>query len=320
MIMNDIISTIRKSNKIGVTFHLSPDGDALGSSLALMQSLKKLGKDCYIISKEKIPEVYNFLPYADEINMSIGEVLDETDCVIVLDCGNLERIAGDLKLKSKHYVLINMDHHLSNDLYGDLNFVDTNAAAVGEIIYQIIRLMGIVMDKDMATCMYTSLVTDTGGFKYSNTTSVTHTIAGDLINIGIDFSDIHRIIFENKKYERVKLYAKAIDTINLMFDNKLCVMEVTKKMLNEVGVEPSDTSDIVSIGMGIDVVEVCALLKESDGGIKVSLRSKKDLDVRKIAESFGGGGHTKAAGLFLKTSLDEAKNIIIKAVEKELIG
>lgn len=320
MIMNDIINTLRKSNRIGITFHSSPDGDALGSTLALMQGLKKLGKDCYIISKDKAPGVYKFLPYIDNVNTSNGEVIEETDCVVVLDCGNLERISGNLKIDSKHYVLINMDHHLSNDLYGDFNFVDTNSASVGEIIYQIIRLMGIRMDKEMAICLYTSLVTDTGGFKFSNTTSVTHGIAGDLINIGIDFSEIHRIIFENKKYEKVKLQAKVIDTIELKFNNKFCIMELTKDMLEKIGVDASDTSDIVSIGMGIDVVEVCALLKENDDGVKISLRAKKDFDVRKIAEIFGGGGHTKAAGLLLKTSLEEAKSIITKEVEKELIG
>ena len=319
MIMNKIIDVIRRSETIGICFHVNPVGDALGSSLALMQGLRQLNKKVYIMSIDKVPTNYKFLPYSNEVSGEQSIVKENTDCIIALDCGNSERLSANLQLGTKKYTLINIDHHLSNELYGNYNYVDTNASATGEIVYQIMQLMGLNIDKDIATCLYTSIITDTGAFKHSNTTSVTHTIAGDLINTGIDFSELHRIIFNNKKFERIKLYGKVIDNMQLIHNGRTCLMELTKEMLEDFNLEGSDTSDIISIGSDIDSAEVVILIKETDNGIKISLRSKNVVDVRKVAEEFGGGGHTRASGLSLPNNLEEARNIIIKAIEKELI-
>lgn len=319
MIMNSIITFIKNSKCIGISFHGNPDGDALGSSLALMQGLRQLNKKAYIISKDVVPPVYGFLPCSEEVTGECSTALQGTDCVIVLDCGNIDRISGSLDTKNRNYKLINIDHHISNDLYGDYNFVDTNSSAVGEIVYQILQLLGLSITKEIAVCLYTSLITDSGSFKYSSTTSVTHTIAGDLINAGIDFSNIHRLVFENNKFERVKLYGKVIESIELHHNGQLCYMELTKRMLEDCHLEASDTSDIIALGVSIDSVEVIALLKETDRGIKISLRSKNKVDVQMIAKAFSGGGHIRAAGLYIDKVIDEAKEIIINALEKELI-
>ena len=320
MIMNNILEKIKESNRIAITFHTSPDGDSLGTSLALLQGLRKMGKEVYILSKEEIPESFRFLSCSEVVNGKSFEVIPGTECVIVLDCGDVKRINAHINFEDKSYTVINIDHHMSNDLYGDLNYVDTNASAMSEIIYQMLRIMGIKIDKDMAECLYTSLVTDTGSFRHSGTTSVTHTIAGDLINTGIDFSKIHRVIFDNKKFERVKLYGKVIDKMELVKDN-ICIMTLTKDMVSELGIEKSaDSADIISFGMQIDTVEVAVLIKETEVGVKVSLRSKSIVDVRKVAERFGGGGHIKASGLSMEDkTVEEAKAIIIKELEKELI-
>lgn len=320
MIMNRILEKIKESNRIAITFHISPDGDSLGTSLALMQGLRKLGKEVYIISKEEIPKDFKFLPCSEMIDGKKSDVIPGTECVIVIDCGNFKRVNANINLKDKNYTLINIDHHMSNDLYGDLNYVNTNASAMSEIIYQMLRIMGIVIDKDMATCLYTSLISDNGSFKYSSTTSVTHTIAGDLINTGIDFSEIHRIIFDNKSFERLKLYAKVIDKMELI-NKKICIVLLTNEMLLEVGIDKNtDTSDIVNLGLKIDTVEVAVLIKETDKGIKIGLRSKSIVDVRKIAERFGGGGHVRASGITMENgTIEECKAIIIKELEKELI-
>lgn len=319
MIMNNILGKIRESNKIAITFHVSPDGDSLGSSLALMQGLKKIGKEAYILSKEEVPMDFKFLPCSDMINGKRYTVLPGTECVIVLDCGDVKRINADLNMDANEYTLINIDHHISNDLYGDLNYVDTNASAMSETVYQMLRIMGIKIDKDMATCLYTSLITDTGSFKYSGTTSVTHTIAGDLINTGIDFSEIHRTVFDNKKFDRIKLYGKAIENMDLI-GKEICIMTITKQMLSELGLNgETDTSDIINIGMQIDTVETTALIKEADDGVKVSLRSKSKVDVRKVAESFGGGGHVRAAGLKIENkTVDEARELLVKKLKDSM--
>lgn len=318
MIMDNIVNCILKSNRIAITFHISPDGDSLGSSLALLQGLKKLSKDAYILSSEGVPEVYSFLPGVEECNRKVETLQPDTDCVIVLDCGDVDRIAGQMDVNQKSYLLINIDHHVSNDLYGDLNYVDTKASAMGEIVYEMLNLMDIALDKEMSICLYTSIVADTGGFKYSNTTATTHKIAGELINRGIDFNSIHRAIFENKKFERVKLYGKVIDTMTLLCERRLCVMEMHKSMLEALGMEASDTSDVVALGTELQGVEVTLLLKEVENGVKASLRSKSVVDVRKVAELFGGGGHIRASGVAMNTSLADAKQKIIEALEKEL--
>ncbi|MCY6372519.1 DHH family phosphoesterase [Clostridium ganghwense] len=319
MQINNIIEAINKSKKIGITCHISPDGDSLGSSLALMQGLLKLNKEVYIMSKEGLPETFKYLPLSEEVNKNIDHILEGTDTVIVLDCGNIDRINSNLEISDRNYTLINIDHHLSNDLYGDINYVNTEAAAVAEIIYEIFNLMDICIDKDIAKCMYTSILTDTGSFRHSNTTNLTHKIAGHLINAGIDFSQIHRNIFENMKYSRIKLQGKVIEKMYLMLDGKVCIMELTQEMLDEFHISNGDTSDIISLGTKIDSVEVTVLLKESNDRVKVSLRSKNIIDVRKIAENFGGGGHIKASGFSSDKSLKEIKKIIIKEIEKELI-
>lgn len=319
MIMNNILKKIKESNRIAITFHESPDGDSLGSALALMQGLNKLNKEVYILSKEKVPESFSFLPCSEEIDGLKHEVINETQCVIVLDCGDVKRINANLDFENRKYTLINIDHHMSNELYADLNYVDTNAAAVSEIVYQMLKIIGMNITKDMAICLYTSLITDTGAFKYSSTTSVTHAIAGDLVNTGIDFSEIHRIIYENKKFERIKFFGKAIEKMELVGD-KICVITITKNMLLQNGnAKDTDTSDIIAFAMQIDTVEVALLIKETEAGIKASLRSKSKVDVRKIAEKFGGGGHIKASGLAMNDkTVEEARELILNEIENLL--
>ncbi|MFU0823878.1 DHH family phosphoesterase [Clostridium sp.] len=319
MIPSNIIEKIKESKKVGITCHISPDGDSLGSSLALMQGLLNMGKNAYIISKEEVPETFYYLPYCDRISKDLSYVLEDTDTVIVLDCGNFERINADIDLNNRGYTLINIDHHISNDNYGDLNYIDIKAAAVAEIIYELLDTLNVNIDKDIATCLYTSILTDTGSFRHSNTTKLTHKIAGELIDKKIDFSEIHRKIFENISFERLRLQGKVIEKMQLELSRRLCIMEVTKEMIEEFNIDKSDTSDLVNLGTQIDTVEVAILLKECDCITKVSLRSKKKVDVRKIAEMFNGGGHVRAAGFSTNISLEEIKSILIKQIEKELI-
>lgn len=319
MTINRILEKINASKKIGITCHVSPDGDSIGSCLALLQGLLKIGKDAYILSKESMPDTFNYLPNFNKVTCELNTVLEDTDAVIVVDCGNLERINANIRLDDKNYTLINIDHHLSNDKYGDLNFVDTKAAATAEIVFKLLSMLQVSIDKNIATCLYTSLVTDTGSFKFSNTTSLTHEIAGQLISTGIDFPEIHRKIFENISFEMVKLQGKVIENMHLEFNGKLCVMELDDKTLLDFNLKNSDTSEIINIGTKIDTVEVVALFKKSDGATKVSLRSKHYVDVRKIAELFNGGGHIRAAGFSTDKSLEEIKLLLINEIEKELI-
>lgn len=316
MAIDSIISTLKISDKIAVTFHQSPDGDALGSAIALVLGLRSMGKEAYIATRDLIDDTYKFLPLMDEIKDSCYEIKNNTQCLVVLDCGNIERISAKVDINNLNYKVINIDHHLSNDMYADINYVDTHSAATAEIVYKILKLLDININSEIATCLYTSIVTDTGSFKYSNTTNTTHSIAGELIGVGIDFPNIHRSIFENKPFEKLKLYGKVLNEMKLYNNEKSCILSLPRSITSELG----DTSDIIALQMQIDSIEVAALLKDVEDGVKISLRSKNTLDVRNIAEKFRGGGHERAAGFLLKdVSLNEARDILINIFEKELI-
>lgn len=319
MTIEEIVNSIHCANKICITNHTSMDGDALGSALGLYNILKKMDKNVYVRIKENVPSYLNFLPGCKEISVSEDIISEDTDCVIVLDCGNVERINAVININSKHYTLINMDHHISNDMYGDLNYVDTYASAVGEIIYDLMKPLNVKLCKDVAECLYVSILTDTGAFKYSNTSNKTHSIAGELIATGINFTEIHEKIFDNKSFNKIKFFGKVIDTIELFANNQACTMEVREKDVKELSLVGEDTGDVIAFGTKIDSVEVTALLKEKDGLTKVSLRSKKEVDVRKIAEQFGGGGHVRAAGFASNNSIEQVKKELVNIISKELI-
>jgi phosphoesterase RecJ-like protein len=319
MIMNNILKVIKESKNIAITFHTSPDGDSLGSATALAQGLRALNKNCCILSKEPVSEVFNYLPLSEEITGENFKVEEQIEAVVVLDCGDFKRINAEVLSENRTYTLINIDHHLSNELYGDYNYVDTNSAAVGEIVYQMLQLLGVKLTRDIGKSLYTSLLTDTGSFRHSNTTSITHTIAGDIVNTGLDFSEIHRIIFDNKKFNRVKLYGKVIDAMTLELNGNAVFMYLTKEMLEELELDSSDTADLLPFGTMVDSAEVVVLIKENGEGVKVSLRSKNKVDVRKIAEGFNGGGHIRAAGFAFDGSEENIKLKLMEILEKELI-
>ncbi|MDP4087803.1 MAG: bifunctional oligoribonuclease/PAP phosphatase NrnA [Bacillota bacterium] len=314
-----VIEEINRCESIAISFHVSPDGDAVGSSLALMNGLRKLGKKVNILCRESVPEILSFLPSAGEINKSTGIEEGYFDCLIVLDCGNIDRINIDFEINGdREYRLLNLDHHASNDYYGDVNYVDTKYSAMGEIVYLLLMEMGVEIDSDMAICLYTSIMTDCGSFKYSNTTSLTHNIAGALIDKKIDFPEIHRKIYENKKFELVKLAGKLIEGMYLQCNNRLCIIEAMANVTESLGVDPADVSDLVYIGTDIQGVEVVVFIKQNADKYKISLRSKKYFDVRVLAEKYGGGGHAKAAGFSYTGDLEKLKQDLIKMIGDSL--
>lgn len=323
MTLSQIAKFILESKKIGITYHVSPDGDAVGSVLALFNALKSLNKDCYIISKDTLSENLKFLKGSDEITGEIIETVDETDIVVVLDCGNLERVSANLKEFTG--TIVNIDHHLSNDKYGDINYIDSNAAATAEIVFELLNLMGISFEKedsvikDIGTCMYTSIVTDTGAYRHSNVTERTHKISAVLKKIGVDNTFIYQSLFDNKDFSRIKLIGKALSSMQLILNGKVALLEIDKNFTADLGIDVGDTSDIISYGLQIKGVEVTLLLKEVEDGVKASLRAKSYVDVRKIAEVFGGGGHIRASGIKIKNmSMEEAKYEILNEIQKEL--
>ncbi|NSB16348.1 DHH family phosphoesterase [Clostridium beijerinckii] len=321
--LKEIKEEILKSKRIGLSFHTSPDGDAIGSTLALLNALRHLGKDSYIISRDVISDNLSFLSFSNEIDGNTLQPKEGTDLVMILDCGNVERISADLSnYKGK---IINIDHHISNEEYGFINYVDVSAAATCEISYLLAEELGIDFNNktdveiNIGNAVYTGIVTDTGSFRHSNVTKRTHKIVSELIELGVNNSKVHSNLFDNKPFEKVKLMGCVLSNIELALENKVAVLEIPKGMLEEFNLKNTDTSDIISVGLGIKGVEVSMLLKEVEDGVKGSLRSKNDVDVRKVAEVYGGGGHIKAAGVMQKgVDIETAKENLLKILKEEL--
>ncbi|WP_079424071.1 DHH family phosphoesterase [Clostridium oryzae] len=309
-----IISTIKKAKNIAISFHVSPDGDSIGSSLGLMLALRKIGKNPIIVMKDTTPKFTGFLPHIEEIVN--GDINPNVDCLIILDCGNVERVNCGIDRENTNYILINMDHHASNDYYGDINFVDTSYSSMGEIVYKLLEEMNIDIDQEIATCLYTSIITDCGSFKYSNTTKLTHEIAGNLIGTGINFSQIHSLIYDNKELCVVKLAGKVIENMAMYADGRICVLSVTENLVHEYGCDNSDISELVNIGSLINTVEVVVFFKETSDRLKVSLRSQKEYDVKSVAEVYGGGGHIKAAGFTYSGKIKDIEKQLIELISK----
>lgn len=321
MSIKDISKLILESKKIGITYHVSPDGDAVGSALALLNALRYMGKNAYIISKDTIGANLKYLKLSEEITGEVSTPTDDTDLVMVLDCGNYERISADLD--NFKNVIVNMDHHISNDKYGNVNYVDAKAAATAEIVYELLSELNINLKDgseetlDIGTCIYTSLVTDTGGFRHSNVTARTHKIASVLKEIGVENSTIYQNLFDNKDFSKIKLIGEVLRNMELVLEGKVTIIKITKEMVDKLGVSMDDTSDLISYGLQIKGAEVAFLIKETDTGCKASLRSKSVVDVRSIAETFGGGGHVRAAGITLKGyTIEEGYEAVINEIEK----
>lgn len=315
----EIASIIEKNTTFGVAFHVSPDGDACGSALALIQGLRSLGKEAYIISKDAIPSNLGFLPFSVEIDGENIETKNQTDIIISLDCGTLERSSCEIEDHSG--LVINVDHHISNDVYGDFNYVVPTASATCEIVYDLLKELHVQLTKEMATCLYTGILTDTGSFRHSNTTSKTHDTVSDLLRYNIEHTKIHSALFDSKPFIKLKLIGKVLDKCQLLMDGKVIFLTVTNDMLKELNVDIIDTGDLVSYGLQVKDVEVSVLLKETENGAKASLRSKNDVNVQKVAGKFGGGGHVKASGITFKNeTFKSAREKLLKELEKELMA
>lgn len=318
MIYEQIIDIINKSSKIAVTSHMQPDGDNIGSSLALCLALKKLGKKAVFVIDDNVPELYRFLKGAREVEKpsSVAEI--DFDLLIALDCGDLERLGKVAQLVSKTK-LINIDHHISNTKFGEVNLVEENASATAEIVYKLIKSMGIFIDKDIADCIYTGVVTDTGMFQYSNTSEETHSIAAELIIAGVSPSDIFNKIYQNSPKEKVLLMGEALKSLEFFNNDMVSCISISKAQVDNIAEEDIDTEGIVNLGRDIFGVEVAIFLKQKETNlVKVSLRSKTYIDVSIIAKDFGGGGHIRAAGCAVAGSLESVKQQILEAIQKQI--
>ena len=306
------------SDNIGLISHVNPDGDSIGSLLALGLALKEIkGSGVKLIKSDDLPRNFSFLSGIEHIEELKQD--EEFDLLIMLDCGDQDRIGNKKTIIELAKNVVNIDHHKSNQKYGDLNIVDIAASSTGEIVYKILEDLNFSMNNEIATCLYVAISTDTGSFKYDNTSAETHLIASELMKYDIDTQKITSEIYQSKSVNKVKLFINSLNTLELMFDGKLAVVSITEKMLKENNASSKDVNGIVEFIRDIDTVEVACVLKEKlNAETRIGLRSKRYVDVAKIAENFNGGGHAKAAGCTMLYSIEESKDILIKEIARNL--
>ncbi|GAB4442194.1 MAG: bifunctional oligoribonuclease/PAP phosphatase NrnA [bacterium] len=306
--------TIEQSYSLIIASHVDPEGDAIGSSLALYFALKNMGKKVCVYNESGVPRILRFLPGKENIVTSL-ESVNEYDAIFVVDCGDIDRL-GKLKNRLEKLKIINIDHHSTNNSFGHLNFVDKNAAAAGEVVYDILKRLNVPFTKEIAINLYTAVVVDTGSFRYASTTPKSFKIAAELLTMGVDPWEVAKNIYENFPFERMKLLGDVLQTMELVKGGLYAFLVVTKEMLAKYNATEDLTEGFVNFGRAVDGVEVSVLFKETgEDQYKLSFRSKGDLDVAKIAQRLGGGGHKNAAGCKLKGSLIEVKQKVIAAIE-----
>lgn len=312
-ILTDIISSTKKCLIIP---HQSPDGDCLGSSFTLSNFLERHQIEHFIVVDDLIPSNYKFLEKKNMIKSE--DVKDTYGYGIILDTSSMDRAGTtqDVIDRCDHIVVI--DHHKTNAYFGDTNVVEM-LSSVGELLYNMYQEIGYKIDQTDAIGLYTSIVTDTGEFRYSNTSSSTLRVAADLFDTGFDFESISKEIFSNQELEKVLLKSKSLSEMTVFCDGKVALMKVTQAMLKDLGCQMYHSDGIVEAGRDIAGVEVSVLLKEVEHDqVKVSLRSKSYLDVAEISLVYSGGGHVRAAGCTIYKDIDSAQKEILEEIARRL--
>lgn len=305
-------------DKIIILPHIEADGDALGSSLALGLALSSAGKAVKIILEEDMPSLYSFLPGTDMIIKYDGRD-ENAGLAIALDTGDKMRLGRRLAIFEKAEATVNIDHHTTNTRFAEHNLVCTDCAATGEIIFDLLEHLKFEIDKTVAEALYVAVATDTGGFRYSNTTSHTHNIAAKLIDKGLDVSEISKIIFDTESLEKVLLKGEAIRSLQLLDGGKIAVTVLDAAAVGAITKREEDTEGLVNIGRNIAGVEVSVVFKAAlSGKIKVNLRSNSYVDVSAIAAHFSGGGHIRAAGCVMEGDMETVKEQVIKKIREQI--
>lgn len=313
--LRDIADWIKARDGFLLVAHAAPDGDALGASLGLFAVLRDMGKKAQVVCADTVPSIYRFLPGADKV--ALPAAADDTlQYRMTIDCGDIRRVGEAEPLLQKSGVACNIDHHVTNIGFGELNYVDANAAAVGEIIYELAQELGAVINRDIAVCLYTAISTDTGNFSYSNTTANTFRTAAALMECGIDISDINRKVFRTVPLSKTRLLGCAIQNLTLHHNGDIGMTVLAKEDFTACGATGEDMEGIIDNVRDIETVELAIAVRQvEERRWKASLRSKAHADVAKLAGAFGGGGHERAAGCTLTGSRDEVTEAILTAAK-----
>ncbi|HTC29116.1 MAG TPA: DHH family phosphoesterase, partial [Candidatus Acidoferrum sp.] len=301
----EVVAELRRRPAFVMVSHVKPDGDTLGAGLALGLALKRMGKRVAYFNQDPVPRNLRFLPDAAFVSREIPGDFPPDTLYVFGDMSDAAR-AGEFLPKVDRANMLDIDHHLGNAHFGALNFVIPSETSTGTAVMRLFREMKVEIDPKIATCILTTIMTDTGGFMHSNTTPETLELTAELMRAGADKEQITEEIFGNKRVAATRLLGRIIDEMHFAHDGKYCYSYVDDAMLAETGADGEDTEDMVNVLRGQEGVEVAALFKFIDGEIRVSLRSSGRVNVQAAAARLGGGGHFRASGLTLHSSLTDA--------------
>ena len=319
--LSQVVELIESKRRFAITSHIRPDGDGLGSSLGLYWLLRALDKEPEVIMHDPVPQAYRRLPGADEVRVT-PRVDRAYDAVFVIECSDVTR-PGLENLAEQ--TVVNIDHHSTTSPFGTINWIDSTASACGEMVYNLCKALGVRPSKEFAECVYTALVTDTGSFHYSNTTDRTFKVASELVRLGVKPAKVSQSVFYNYPWGKIELMSRVLSTARRDPTGRVAWLRQTLAMQAEAGASDEDADGFVNYPLSCGEIEAVAFLKETEPGFyRVSLRSKGEVNVARVAERFGGGGHRNAAGCALRGDWDEAERTIVAhlvgAVERRANG
>lgn len=315
MTLDNMLEEIKNANSIIILTHENPDGDAIGSSLAMYMALKQMGKTPDLIIPE-FPRTFKFLPCADEVKKE-GKS-EAYDLAIAVDCATIKMLNGWANYFEEARTKIVIDHHGTNTMYGDINFVNPDAPAAAQVLITIFESFGIEITKEIGEAIITGIITDTGGFQYQATTSETFEFAAQLLKKGVVISDIYKRVMNTKSRANFELRRRAIERMEFFEDGKIAYTYITKQDEEEVNAEPGDHEGIVEEGRSIEGVEVSAFVREKEKGCRVSLRSNGKVNVSDVCIMFGGGGHPYAAGCTIAQPIEQVKERLVNQIKMNL--
>jgi phosphoesterase RecJ-like protein len=308
-VLNRIRDAILERQSFLLTSHARPDGDSIGSQLAMAYALDALGRHVRIVNADPAPDHYREFPGLDRIEI-VAHAHAEADALIVMECSDLSRtgVAG----LDGHYI-INIDHHAGNKMFGALNWFDESAAACGEMVFDLIRALDVPLSPEIATHIYLAILTDTGSFHHSNITPRTFDICRQTVEAGVNPATMARRVFDSNSFGKLKLIGALLDSMELTDDGRLAVLQMDDRMLAECGCTHNDTEGVINLPLTAREIQAVVFFKiGSTGDVRVSMRSKYDVDVRLVASSYGGGGHKNAAGFTVPGRLEDIRPRIVE--------
>ena len=319
--LHDIACHFQKGSSFVVISHYRPDGDAIGSSLAVALALKRMGKSVRVLNEDRVPETLRFLPGSEMVEQP-GDEPVRADIVIAVDCATRERLGEKCLAVIQSPLWINMDHHRSNEDYGDLHFIDSDAPATGEIVFNLLFATALPLDAGIGSNLYVAISTDTGSFQYQGTTARTYEIGAALIRLGVDIAALSRATYENFPLRRIELLRGLLNSMEITHGGRVASWGLTAEIAGASGIKPEDAEGLIDTLRSIQGVIVAAAFEEIPGPevrIRVSLRSKDPrVDVGRVCAVFGGGGHALAAGARLRGPLADAKAKVFQAIDEAL--